>query len=255
MLFLNNSLKKIIATFSVATVLFANNSSFVNMKNYENDIKTIKKLAVANNDDYQAMIYYYSHSNDPKNWFALGAIYLTGINIPDKSGKIIKPDIKKAEYWLIKATKNKFYPAGIMLASFYMYNEKYSTPEDLRKAEKILKYLVNNGYYDAITYLADCYKLQEKYDKFVDTLQVGDQYNNANAQLALALLYYYGLEDDSKSGKNKIIINRNYDVANYYLTKACTNPKKSKAVANFCNPKYNKNIIYQKKQNGNNKNK
>jgi len=242
MLLLNKKIKIIIATLFTTSFLFANNNySFINMNYYRNDIKMVKKI-VSNNDNYRTMIYYYSHSNDPKDWFALGVVYLFGINIPDKTGKIIKPDIKKAEYWLIRATKDRFYPAGIMLASFYMYNSKYSTPKNLKKAEKILQYLVDNGYYEAVTYLADCYKLEKKYNKFIDTLQMGDQFHNANAQLALALLYYYGLKNN-----HKIIVSRNYQAANYYLTKACTNPHKTKIVANFCNPKYNKNIVYVKK--------
>ena len=253
MLLLSKILKKIsllllIGGLSYAQTVTSQLSSgrfSLNQQNYNNDFKNVKKI-ISKDDSYQNMIYYYSHSSDPKDWFALGVVYLFGTNTPDKTGYTIKPDIKKAEYWLNRATKGNFYTAGIVLASTYMYNPKYSNKKNLKKAENILKYLIDKGYYKAVTYLADCYRLEGNYEKFLSTLTMGDQYKDSTSQLSLALLYYYGLKTKTKNGKI-FSIDRNLKIANYYLTKACTNPNKTKAVANFCNPKYNKNIVYKKK--------
>ena len=227
----------------VSTFLFADTpNTSAAAQNYTQNLKAMQQVAIKGNN-YKSMIFYYSHSSDPKDWFALGILYLNGVQKPDKDGNIIKPDLQKAEYWLIRSMKNKFYVSGIMLASYYMYNVKYYNNKKYKeKAKNILEYLISQGYYPAVTYLADYYKLNKQYKKFVSTLISGDQYNNSTAQLSLALLYYYGLKDN-----NKTIVKQNTQIANYYLTKACTNPKKSDAVANFCNPSQNKNIVYSKK--------
>ena len=243
-----NKIKKVISIGVFAPfLLFANNTypvsttTSANVQQYTQNLKAIQQVSLKGNN-YKSMIFYYSHSADPKNWFALGAIYLNGLSKPDKNGETIKPDIKKAEYWLIKSMKNKFYTSGIFLASYFLYNPKYNTKkENLDKAKKILEYLISQKYYPAITYLADYYKITKNYDRFISTLIMGDQYRNATAQLSLALMYYYGIKNN-----NKVILPRDYNVANYYLTKACTNPKKNKTVANFCNPNNNKNIVYDK---------
>ena len=256
MLLHNNQILKKVFGFLLltGTVLFANTQEFnfrngfgFNQKQFNNDLKNIKQI-VSKNDNYKSMIYYYSHSDDPKDWFALGIVYLFGTNVPDKTGYTIKPNIHKAEYWLLKATKGNFYTAGITLASVYMYNPKYSNKKNLKKAENILKYLIDKGYYRAVNYLADCYRLEGKYEQFLSTLVMGDQYNDSTSQLSLALLYYYGFKTKEKNGKT-FSVERDLNVANYYLTKACTNPNKTKTVANFCNPQYNKNIIYERVKN------
>jgi TPR repeat protein len=211
------------------TFVFGNNLAMDNNENKE------EKLV------YKDMLAYLSMSNDNTQFAVLGSLYATGTTVKDSNGDIIKQDIFLAEKYLLKSANMGNYHSLTILAGFIILNENMRKLDpDLIKAEDYLKKSYKANDLSAGLLLSNIYFTKESYKKGLNILLECASKNDADAQLALALLFKDGMAD--KNGK--MIFDKNIKTAEFYLNKACTNENKSDKVKDMCynNPYIEKTV-------------
>lgn len=214
------------------TIVFGSNLSLDN----NNDNKEEKLV-------YKDMLSYLSMSNDNTQFSVLGSLYATGTNIKDSNGDIIKQDIFLSEKYLLKSANMGNYHSLTILSGFILLNENMRKLDpNLIKTEDYLKKAYNRGDLSAGILLSNLYFTKDSYKNGLSILLECASKNDADAQLALALLFKDGMAD--KNGK--IIFEKNIKTAEFYLNKACTNENKSDKVKDMCyNNPYIEKIVKQ----------
>lgn len=189
---------------------------------------------------YSELIQYLETQGDGENLFYLANLYLNGSYTKDSYGNVVEKNTEKAIYWLNKSAELKFPYAAISLGSLYLYHEDFIIkPNNIELSEKYLNMALEIETYEAYTILADIYfNFKGKADIAIDYLMKGAEKNIATSQYALAVIYNKGLTDKS------ILIEKNEIISNIYLTKACTNNKKTKKIEELC---YNSSLIIKEK--------
>lgn len=188
-----------------------------------NNEKTEKKL-------YSEILSYLETQGDGESLFYLSQFYLNGSYEKDTDGKVVEKDTNKAIKYLKESSEKGFSFASITLGSLYIYHEDFIViPNNIDLAEKYLNVALKQGLPEANTILADIYfNYKGKSDVALEYLSTGASENVATAEYALAVIYNAGLKDDVSN------IQKNEDMSNYFLTKACTNKKITKKIKEIC---------------------
>lgn len=190
---------------------------------------------------YKDMLSYLKNSDNTDQLMVAGTLLITGTNIPDSVGDIIKSDPLLGESYLIKSAKLGNIRAYSILGGLYFMNENMKPfDKSYELAEKYLKLGFESGDTEAGVLLSNLYLEKEEFEKGLSLLfKLAN--TDSNAQLGLAILFKNGLYN--KKGESVIV--RNIDSANQYLNLACNNSVKSEKIKNFCFD--TKNIIFNKK--------
>jgi TPR repeat protein len=199
-------------------------------------IQLFAALPAANNQDEQVKVYYpemleyMNNSNNDTQFAALGALYATGSTIKDDHGNIIKQDIFLAEKYLLKSGNMGNIRSLTMLANFIILNKEMRRLDPtLTKSEKYLKTAYAKGDLSACVILSNLYFQKNDGKNGLSTLTECAAKNNADAQLAMAILF-----KDNININGKPLVKTNVKTADFYLNKACNNSLKSDNVNSFC---------------------
>lgn len=191
---------------------------------------------------YKDMLNYMKNSDNADQLMVLGTLLITGTNIPDSTGEIIKADPIEGESYLIKSAKLGNIRAYSILGGLYFMNENMKPlDKNYELAEKYLKLGFESGDTETGVLLSNLYIEKESYEKGISLLFDLANKKDSNAQLGLAILFKNGLYNS----KGEAILNKNMDSANQYLNLACNNSVKSEKIKNFCFD--SKNINFNKK--------
>ena len=98
------------------------------------------------------------------------------------------------------------------------------------KAQRFLEKALESGDYEASTGLINLYKTTQQNKKLLKLLITLDQKDDALAQYILAFIF----KDGFYSENGELLVQKNMQTANYYITRACTNKNKVKTVTEFC---------------------
>lgn len=179
---------------------------------------------------YSEILSYLEAQGDGENLFYLSQFYLNGSYEKDTDGKVVEKDTKKAIKYLTASSDKGFSFASITLGSLYLYHEDFIViPNNLDLAEKYLNIALKQGLPEAYTILADIYfNYKGKSDVAIDYLSKGAAEDVATAQYGLAVIYNSGIKDQVSEVK------KDEDMANYFLTKACTNKKITPKIKEIC---------------------
>lgn len=229
--------KKII--FLLISLFLFNNSLFATQEGINlpssktNNQETEKK-------SYSELLAYLEAQGDGENLFYLANIYLNGSYTPDSYGNVVEKDTEKSIFWLKKSIELNFPYSAISLGSLYLYHQDFLVkPNNIDLSEHYLNISIKNGTFEAYTILADIYfNFKGNPEQAVDYLMKGSEKDIATSQYALAVIYNTGLNSSNFN------IEKNQDISNIYLTKACTNKKKTKKIEEIC---YNSDIVQKEK--------
>lgn len=179
---------------------------------------------------YSEILSYLESQGDGENLFYLSQFYLNGSYEKDTDGKVVEKDTKKAIKYLTASSEKGFSFASITLGSLYLYHEDFIViPNNIELSEKYLNIALKQGLPEANTILADIYfNYKGKSDIAIEYLSAGASENVATSEYALAVIYNAGLKD------NVTNIPKSEDMANYFLTKACTNKKITTKIKEIC---------------------
>ncbi len=210
-----------------------------------NNINSIDSKSSEKKEDlviYKDMLSYLQNSENTDQLMVVGTLLITGTDIPDSTGEIIKPDPLVGEKYLIKSAKLGNIRAYSILGGLYFMNENMKPlDKNYEFAEKYLKLGFENGDTEAGVLLSNLYLEKENYEKGISLLFDLANKKDSNAQLGLAILFKNGLYN--KNGE--AVLNKNIASANQYLDLACNNSNKSEKIKNFCFD--SKNIVFNKK--------
>lgn len=235
---LSSSVKFIILFIITISFSYASTTSFETSKNLVNltnlPSNTKVNTAVKSSKTYKELINTLSSNPNPDFALYLAVIYLNGINIPDTKGEIVEKNTKKSITWFNNSIKYGNYNASQILGSLYMYHIDFQNVANrFQKAKFYLELALKHKKYESATALAELYiKHLNNIKKGIEILKVGAEHNIATSQLLLAMIYNWGYSDKT------ITISPNKTLAQALLTKACTNPKKTKKVDSICHASY-----------------
>lgn len=228
---------KIIRLMYIILIISFYNLNAFDLGSLENSKESQKEEKVI----YKDMLSYLKNSDNTDQLMVVGTLLITGTNIPDSVGDIIKPEPLLGESYLIKSAKLGNIRAYSILGGLYFMNENMKPfDKNYELAEKYLKLGFESGDTEAGVLLSNLYLEKEEFEKGLSLL-FKLAHTDSNAQLGLAILFKNGLYNK----KGESIIVRNIDSANQYLNLACNNSVKSEKIKNFCFD--TKNIIFNKK--------
>lgn len=181
---------------------------------------------------YKDMLAYMENSQNDAQLLTAGTLYAMGINEPDSTGEIVKPDGRKAESLILKSAElgnKKAYGilGNLLLASPVMRaldDDKHS------KAQQYLEKALEAQDYEAGVGLINLYKETQQNKKLLNLVMQLDQKDDSLAQYILAFMF----KDGFYSEVGELLVQKDLKTANYYLTRACTNRNKDKLVEEFC---------------------
>lgn len=180
---------------------------------------------------YKDMLAFFAQSNNPEQLAAIGALYAVGTNEPDSTGDIIEPNPALAEKYLLESAKlGNIKAYGILGGLFFLQPNMRQHDADHKKARTYLEKAMSLNDYESGIILSNLYIEAKEEKKAIDLLLLLDQKNDSSAQLSLALFYNKGIYSEL----GKPILKRDQKVAEYFLTRACLNPKQDQNVKMFC---------------------
>jgi hypothetical protein len=181
---------------------------------------------------YKDMLAYMENSQNDKQLLTAGTLYAMGINEPDSIGETLKPDGKKAERLILQSAELGNEKAYGILGNLLLISPTMRGLDDQNhsKAQRFLEKALEKGDYEASTGLINLYKTTQQNKKLLKLLITLDQRDDALAQYILAFIF----KDGFYSENGELLVQKNMQTANYYITKACTNKNKVKTVTEFC---------------------
>ncbi|MGB2552800.1 tetratricopeptide repeat protein [Campylobacter sp. MOP51] len=175
---------------------------------------------------YKKLIEAIKMSNHPQQLAVLGALYAFGAQEPDSVGDTIPQNIPLAEKHLLQSRELGNKEANIILGSLFYFHIG-----DMKKAELYLNEAYKNGDLEAGVILADLFDTIGKDKEGLDLLLKLAERRLASAEMALAFIFKDGLIDNNGT----TLVEKNKKTAEFFLTRACTNPKQTEKIMDFCN--------------------
>lgn len=205
-------MKKIFTSLLILSITFSllKANDFLNMdsfQNFSNNSKVEEKKK-----RYSELINFLETSNNGEYFFYLASIYTNGIPEKDSYGETVKKDTTKAIYFFNESIKKGFFLSSAVLGSLYIYHEDFIVQKNnVKKSEYYLNLALKNKIYDSTTILADLYfNYKNNPKEALKVLSIGAENKISTAQLALATIYNSGYENKDFSIKKNSFLSSKY---------------------------------------------
>jgi len=221
----------LISILSIST-LFASSLSPINIdKMKESQINEYKEGK--EKISYKDMIAFLKASNDKNKMLILGVLYSKDSDKPDDYGYSIKADPLLAMKYILKSYEMGNKKALVILSGLILYNDNMAKlDKDLSKAKKYLIQAKKDNTENAQYMLGLVEILRGEYEEGLQEMIQAANNGDSTAQLQVALILQKGIYSQEK---NKMVIQPERKLAEYFLNKACHNDNKSEKVVEFCN--------------------